>query len=33
MLTMEGMFYFFNAVGEESVENARDSDKTNAAWR
>jgi transposase-like protein len=30
---MEGIFYFFNAVGEESLENARDSVKTNAAWR
>jgi len=33
MLTMEGIFYFFNAVGEESLENARDSVKTKAAWR
>ena len=33
MLTMEGTFYFFNAVGEESLENARDSIKTKAAWR
>ena len=30
---MEGMFYFFNAVGEEFPENARDSVKTKAAWR
>jgi hypothetical protein len=33
MLTMEGIFYFFSAAGEESVENARDSVKTKAAWR
>ena len=30
---MEGIFYFFNAGWEGSLENARDSVKTNAAWR
>ena len=32
-MMMEGIFYFFNSVEEESSENARDSVKTKAAWR
>ena len=30
---MEGVFYFFNAVWEESVEDARALVRTKAAWR
>jgi len=33
MLTIEGKFYFFSAVGEEFVGKARDAAKTKAAWR